>query len=69
MMKAIGRLIRARQEEKIIKSSIQEVKFNILQDVRYSSVWVAACQHSPTAGKCIFFAALFKSLTMYVSQV
>jgi hypothetical protein len=54
MMRALGRLIRARQEERIINTSIQEVKFNILQDVRYTSVRVAtfqACQRSAAAGK------------------
>jgi hypothetical protein len=48
-MRAVGRLIWARQEKRLIKNSIQELKFNILQDVRYEAMRVAAdlaCQRS-----------------------
>jgi hypothetical protein len=41
-MRVVGRLIRVRQEERIIESSVQELKFNLLQDVRYEAVRVAA---------------------------
>jgi hypothetical protein len=55
LMCAIGRLICARQEECIIASSVQELRFNILQDVRFKAVRVAcdmACQRSVGKGKC-----------------
>jgi hypothetical protein len=64
LMRAIGRLIRARQEERIIQSSVQELKFNILSDVRYEVVRIAtdlACQRPASVGKssltfeCFFF--------------
>jgi hypothetical protein len=53
-MRVVRRLIRARQKERIIESSIQELKFNILQNVRYEAVRVAAdlaCERSATLGK------------------
>jgi hypothetical protein len=53
-MRVVGRLIRVRQEERIIESSVQELKFNLLQDVRYEAVRVAAdlaCQRSAVFGK------------------
>jgi hypothetical protein len=54
MLRAIGRLIRARQEERIIETSIQPaVMFNIITDVRYRRVVLAAnqaCQKSAAAG-------------------
>jgi hypothetical protein len=40
--------------KRIIESSVQELKFNILQDVRYEAVRVAAdlaCQRSAVFGK------------------
>jgi hypothetical protein len=38
LVRAIGRLIRARQDEHIIEISIQELKFNILQGIPYEAV-------------------------------
>jgi hypothetical protein len=62
MMRALGRVIRARQEERIIRTSVQEIKFNILHDVRYAAVRVAtdqACQRSAIAGKFLIFYTNF----------
>jgi hypothetical protein len=58
MLRALGRIIRARQEERMIATSISEVKFNILTDVRFARVRVAADQaahRSAAAGKIICF--------------
>jgi hypothetical protein len=54
MFRAIGRLIRARQELRIIKTSVQPlVKFQILSDVQYARAKLAANQavnHSSNTG-------------------
>jgi hypothetical protein len=43
MLRSIGRLIRARQEERIIQTSeAPSMMFNIVKDVRYRKVVVAA---------------------------
>jgi hypothetical protein len=59
MVRSIGRLIRARQEERIIETLIElPVKFHILHDVRYAPVRVDADQavnKSTAVGKhCLF---------------
>jgi hypothetical protein len=54
MLRSIGRLIRARQEERIIQTSeAPSMMFNIVKDVRYRKVVVAAnqaCARSAEAG-------------------
>jgi hypothetical protein len=54
MLRAIGRLIRAQQEERIIEgATMPHVMFNIMTDVRYRSVLIAtnqACDRSTAAG-------------------
>ncbi|KAL3682593.1 hypothetical protein R1sor_000615 [Riccia sorocarpa] len=42
LLRAIGRIIRARQKQRLIKSGAAVIPFNILKDVRYRKVKVAA---------------------------
>jgi hypothetical protein len=54
MLRSIGRLIRARQEERVIETSEEpSVMFNIMKDIRYRKIIVAAnqaCARSAEAG-------------------
>ena len=54
MLRAVGRLIRARQEQRVVETSVAPaVRFSILNDVRYHRVVVAAdeaVQRSAKAG-------------------
>jgi hypothetical protein len=62
---AVGRVIRARQEERMICTSVAEPKFNIVQDVRFAGVRVAADQathRSATIG--VFSLTCFYTSTM-----
>jgi hypothetical protein len=61
MLRALGRIICTRQEERMIAIFVSEVKFNILTDVRFAGVRVAADQaahQSAAVGKVICFNCL-----------
>jgi hypothetical protein len=40
-MQAVGKLICGWQEERVIKTYVQKLKFNILQEMKYEAICVA----------------------------
>jgi hypothetical protein len=41
LMQAVGKLICGWQEERVIKTYVQKLKFNILQEMKYEAICVA----------------------------
>jgi hypothetical protein len=63
LMQAVGKLICGWQEERVIKTYVQKLKFNILQEMKYEAICVAinlTCQWSAAIGSSFFnFSNIF----------
>jgi hypothetical protein len=62
MLRAVGRVIRACQEERLIRTSVTKPKFNILHNIHFAGIRVAANQAAHQSAAAGVFSYFFKIL-------